>query len=284
MPLTLRKPSQELIDLVGALGGTWHGRSAMCRCPAHADRTPSLSIRQGDRGILVTCFAGCSREAVLRELRRVPVRRHYPYRDAPTSGSGNAIHLWHDALPLRGTPGALYLASRGLSDTSGALRFHPNCPCGPKPRTAYMPALIAAVRDDNGIVAIHRTFLDPATSRLAPMEAPKRALGRPGGGAVRLGRANAGKLGLAEGIETALSVFKLFDVPCWAVLGNERFGTVAIPDDIAELHLFVDADSAGALAEHRARATHARDGRTIVTRCPPQDGEDWNDVLLASLT
>src|SRR3546814_20948719 len=57
-----RRPSQELIDLVGALGGTWHGRTAMCLCPAHADRTPSLSIRQGDRGILVTCFAGCDRE------------------------------------------------------------------------------------------------------------------------------------------------------------------------------------------------------------------------------
>src|SRR3546814_5684635 len=66
MPLTARRPSQELIDLVGALGGTWHGRTAMCLCPAHAARTPSLSIRQGDRGILVPCFAGCDREAVLR--------------------------------------------------------------------------------------------------------------------------------------------------------------------------------------------------------------------------
>src|SRR3546814_20036356 len=48
MPLTARRPSQELIDLVGALGGTWHGRTAMCLCPAHADSTPSLSIRQGE--------------------------------------------------------------------------------------------------------------------------------------------------------------------------------------------------------------------------------------------
>ena len=77
MPLTARRPSQELIDLVGALGGTWHGRTAMCLCPAHADSTPSLSIRQGDRGILVTCFAGCDREDVLRELRRIPIRQHY---------------------------------------------------------------------------------------------------------------------------------------------------------------------------------------------------------------
>src|SRR3546814_19020760 len=75
MPLTARRPSQELIDLVGALGGTWHGRTAMCLCPAHPDRTPSLSIRQGDRGILVTCFAGCDRDDVLLELRRLPLRQ-----------------------------------------------------------------------------------------------------------------------------------------------------------------------------------------------------------------
>lgn len=65
MALVVLKPSQDLVDLVGSLGGTWHGRTAMCLCPVHADRTPSLSIRQGNRGILVTCFAGCDREDIL---------------------------------------------------------------------------------------------------------------------------------------------------------------------------------------------------------------------------
>lgn len=40
------------------------------KCPAHADRTPSLSIRQGDDGrTLIHCHAGCSTEAVLRAGR-----------------------------------------------------------------------------------------------------------------------------------------------------------------------------------------------------------------------
>ena len=52
MPITAHRPEQRLVDLVGALGGTWHGNIAMCRCPAHADTTPSLSLRQGDTGIL----------------------------------------------------------------------------------------------------------------------------------------------------------------------------------------------------------------------------------------
>ncbi|HLW82620.1 MAG TPA: hypothetical protein VKS20_11345 [Candidatus Acidoferrales bacterium] len=37
----------------------------MTRCPAHADRSPSLSIREGSDGrVLLHCFAGCSLEAV----------------------------------------------------------------------------------------------------------------------------------------------------------------------------------------------------------------------------
>lgn len=38
----------------------------MARCPAHADKTPSLSIRIGRTGsVLLKCFAGCSRDAIL---------------------------------------------------------------------------------------------------------------------------------------------------------------------------------------------------------------------------
>ena len=35
-------------------------RGYHARCPAHSDRTPSLSIRDGERGLLVKCWAGCS--------------------------------------------------------------------------------------------------------------------------------------------------------------------------------------------------------------------------------
>ena len=35
-------------------------RGWRAKCPAHDDRSPSLSIREGDRGILLHCFAGCS--------------------------------------------------------------------------------------------------------------------------------------------------------------------------------------------------------------------------------
>jgi putative DNA primase/helicase len=45
-------------------------RGFMARCPAHPDRTPSLSIREGDDGrILVYCHAGCSTKSVLDTMR-----------------------------------------------------------------------------------------------------------------------------------------------------------------------------------------------------------------------
>ena len=86
-------------------------------------------------------------------------------------------------------------------------------------------------------------------------------------------------MGLAEGIETALSAMQLFGVPCWATLGNERFGLVTIPESVRELHLFVDNDPGGDLAEERAREAYSRAGRHITAIRPTNLDEDWNDVL-----
>lgn len=37
----------------------------MCRCPAHQDRTASLSVAEIDGRVLLHCFAGCEPDAVL---------------------------------------------------------------------------------------------------------------------------------------------------------------------------------------------------------------------------
>jgi len=84
---------------------------------------------------------------------------------------------------------------------------------------------------------------------------PKRALGSLGSGAVRIAPAVQGRLGLAEGIESALSAMQLFGIPCWATLGNERFGLVSIPESVRKLFLFIDNDAGGSLAEHRRLVT-----------------------------
>lgn len=51
------------------LGARRCGNSWVARCPAHLDRSPSLSIAEGNDGrVLVKCFAGCPTQAVLEAL------------------------------------------------------------------------------------------------------------------------------------------------------------------------------------------------------------------------
>ena len=58
----------KLLDRLRKVQSRGHGQYMAC-CPAHEDRTPSLSIRDaGDGRILVNCLAGCSIEDVLSSI------------------------------------------------------------------------------------------------------------------------------------------------------------------------------------------------------------------------
>ena len=43
-----------------------------CRCPAHDDKQASLSVREGDKGIVIKCFAGCSLDSICGRLGMKP--------------------------------------------------------------------------------------------------------------------------------------------------------------------------------------------------------------------
>jgi hypothetical protein len=193
----------------------------------------------------------------------------------------NAVRLWKQAHGIAGSPAATYLAGRGVKTSSPELRFHPCTPLGSGGSVRFLPAMLAAVRTDLGVIAIHRTFLAPDGDGTAVVEGAKRALGNLGTGAVRLGWPFEGKLGLAEGVETALSVVQLFSMPCWAALGNERFGAVSISESVTDLYLCVDADAGGEIAEARARRLYADRPVRLHVRRPEVAGSDWNDVLRA---
>lgn len=280
-------------QIVERLSGTWRRGKGMCCCPAHDDRTPSLSVKLGHKAILFHCFAGCSTADVIAALDRVGVRTRDLFdptriavaeRYSPDRATDNARRLWQDARALAESPAATYLKSRGLAHLPSALRFLERTPLGPKGNVKFLPAMLAAVTNEAGLIAVHRTFLEPTRPALARFERPRRALGSLGIGAVRLAPPSDGRLGLAEGIETALSVMVLFTIPCWATLGNERFGLVAIPESVRELHLFVDHDAGGRVATERALKAYAHPDRRILTRVPETPGFDWNDVLQARQT
>lgn len=277
-------------EIVERLHGVWRRGKGMCCCPAHDDRVPSLSVSLGRTAILFHCFAGCTSEAVIEALDRQgvpsrdlfsgPAERSSERTTGPDLGRA-AFRLWLSATALADSPAQAYLANRGITVTSNQLRYLHRTPLGAGSAVRFLPALLAAVTIDARIIAVHRTFLDTATNRLARIDRPKRALGSLGHGAVRLAPPSDGKLGLAEGIESALSAMQLFGIPCWASLGNERFGLVTIPESVRELHLFIDNDAGGALAEARALAAYAAPGREIVSHVPATSGFDWNDKLTA---
>src|SRR5262245_15589577 len=115
----------------------------MARCPAHDDRTPSLSIRDADGGkVLARCHAGCDQEHVIAALRgrglwadgssrpfsRNVYRTPGKLKPAPddTRRSVAALAIWESASPAQGTPVEVYLASRGIRLAAPVtLRSHP---------------------------------------------------------------------------------------------------------------------------------------------------------------
>jgi len=275
MTLIANRPSQHMVDLVGALGGTWHGNSATCRCSAHADGTPSLSIRQGDRGLLVTCFAGCDAADILRELDRIPLGRRY---EAPApgkaTGTANIDRLWNKAGAVSGNLAERYLASRCLLPAPTDVRFHPRCPLGPKPTTVFKPALLVGVREGQRLVAFQRIFLGPAGGY-----SQKATLGTLGTGAWRGGGLGP-TIGLAEGFETARAWSQIRGLPCWATLGSRRLDIITIPDSVTRLILAGDNDLAGRRAVSRSIARYATDNRVIEVDFPVGH-KDWAGALEA---
>jgi phage/plasmid primase-like uncharacterized protein len=143
----------------------------------------------------------------------------------------------------------------------------------------FFPTMVAGVQDADGkVIAVHRTFLQPGGRGKAQVNRPKMVLGTLDDGAVRLAPAEKA-LGLAEGIETALSAMQLFEIPVWAALSCGRFASVAIPDDVVELQIFADNGAEGLEAADRAARHFASLGKRVFVRPPHPRFSDWNDAL-----
>lgn len=259
----------------------------LCRCPmrdhgkGRGDRNPSLSIAEGDTAILVNCFAGCATRDVLDELRRrgilvddrpiAPPRKASPRSEPVHRPDAGAVAIWRAAVPGAGTVVEDYLARRGI-----ILPVPPSLRLGRTGRDGL--AMIAAVQaPDRQVIAVQSTALTPEGAK-ARVAMPRLTTGAMGRGAVRLAAATE-VLGLAEGVETALSAMQLSGVPTWASLGGQRLAKIAVPADVRELHLFGDNDAAGRLAAETAADRYTRDGLTVHLRWPPDRFGDWNDAL-----
>lgn len=66
--------------IASALGGRRAGSQWCAPCPAHDDRSPSLSLRDEGGRVLVHCFCGCRQAEVIDALRS---RGLWPERERP---------------------------------------------------------------------------------------------------------------------------------------------------------------------------------------------------------
>ena len=256
----------------------------MVCCPCHQDSTPSLSISDGQDGVLlVNCFSGCDPVEILRALNGQGLSEPSTKPPSPClhhrDNGRAALDIWHEAGPAAGTPVERYLRRRGITlPVPASIRFHPGLKHGPT--GLVLPAMVAAVQSpDRRICAIHRTFLTEYGDK-ANVLTPKMALGPFGAGAVRLAKAGS-LLGLAEGIEDALSAMQLCDLPCWASLGGVRLARVDLPCEVREVHIFADGDEAGREAAAKAVRRFRREGLEARAFLPPNGAKDMNEVLMA---
>jgi hypothetical protein len=285
---------------------TGNGYLIPCPVPSHGkgkgDRHPSLTIADGDRGLLVKCHAGCDSLDVLAELREVvgeeraePARAPKPVRSEPSERFDTLAswgeELWQSCKPIEpGDPAGRYLAARGcaLPHPEGDLRWHPELKHGPSGSVG--PALVALVTDAHDAdvrLSLHRTWITgDGSGRKAPVDPPRMLLGkhRKAGGCIRLWPDEAVHfgIGLAEGIETALTMARSF-APVWACIDAGNLGAFPYLYPLESLTVCVDHDPAGI----KAFATLARRwwsegiaaGAMVDIRkvTAPRAGDDLND-------
>ena len=276
-----------------ALGGRKVGGGWTARCPAHDDRTPSLSIRDTvDGKVLVRCHAGCEQEQVVAILRsrglwtsnrpRSHRKQRLSVRGKPdqddTKRTEVALAIWQATTSAGNTVVESYLASRGLHlPPVSTLRFHYSLR---HPSGGIWPVMVALVTNgtDGTPLAIHRTFLARDGAGKAPVESPKMMLGPCCGGAVRL--APPGDvLMVGEGIESSLAAMQATGRPAWAALSTSGLRTLDLPEDVRAVIVLADGDDAGEAAARDCAWRWKRQGRHVRIARPPQ-GMDFNDLLV----
>ena len=262
-----------------ALGGKWQGSFGLCRCPVHADRTPSLKVSNDERksdGIDVHCFAGCDWRHVKAELNRQGLLLEFtPNKletltapkvliQRPVSGPDEdaeaakklkrAETIWRTAVSLQGTLGSRYfIEHRGLDiaalDLSHALRFHSD-----------LCAVVALMTDPltNQSCGVHRTFLNKEGAKRDRM-----MLGKQGVVRVSPDEAVTYGLGIAEGVEDALAILISGWKPVWAATSAGSIARFPVLSGIEALTIFPDNDEAGRKAAKACATRWTAAGREV---------------------
>jgi hypothetical protein len=245
-----------------------YGGNYLVPCPAHEDDSPSLSLRDGDRRLMVHCFAGCSPGDVYAAIRRKGHKLLEPGETAPKPVRGSseyerrqhdkAAWLWSRRKPIAGTIAERYQRqTRGITcPLPATLAFLP--PLKPEHHPAMVAAFGLVDEPEPGVLgkphevgSIHLTLLKPDGSGKIEQtrEQPdKLIIGSPLGRPIVLAPPND-LLGLAitEGIEDALTAHAATGLGAWAAGAAGFMPKLAdtLPSYIEAVTIFAHADEAG---------------------------------------
>ena len=200
----------------------------------------------------------------------------------------NALRdVYTASAPIQqGDLAATYLEARGVGEIAypKSLRFAASLRDG---EGGVRPAMVALVgrHGEDRMDTIHRTYLRQDGKAKAEMVAPRKLMPGPlpdGACVILSDWTGSGAIGIAEGIETALSAGALYDLPVWAAINSTMLAKWTPPEGCDEVVIFSDHDAnfAGQAAAYRLAHRLALTGIEVHVRMPDSAGMDFNDVVL----
>jgi putative DNA primase/helicase len=262
----------------------WSGpRRQACFICSRSERDRTMGVTVDDLGGRAHCFR-CGFKATTRaDAPTMP--RVLPQRLAPRETlSDYGRDLWAACRPVSG-PARAYLEARccAIPPADGDLRWHPALKHPPSGHVG--PALVALLTDATTREprTLHRTWVRP-DGRKADVDPPRMQLGghRKAGAVCRLwpDEAVALGLGVAEGIETALSLAHAFQ-PVWAAIDAGNLATLPVLDGVESLTIGADNDEShtGQRAAEGCARRWAEAGREVRIVLADAMGDDLNDEV-----
>ena len=193
-----------------------------------------------------------------------------------------------DYGPLKGSPGEEYLLSRGITLLpQKGIRF--SFSEWEAEKKTYHTAMVSALTDDRmKIRYFHKTFLPIRVKKifreetLIPGNCPTCGKTQDEPLSIKLFNCDA-TLGIAEGIETALSATQIYDVPTWATATAGYLRKFIAPPAVNHLIIFADNDKNGtglaAAFECGNKNIMSNNNISKVTIKTPTEVKDFNDML-----
>lgn len=234
-----------------------------------------------------TTMTPAQRAAFARQVAAAAAEREAQQRAAWATNAQRIKMLWVECVPLaHGDPVTTYLQRRGLGalrPLPACLRLHPGLPYwhdGTKLGT--FPAMVAPLTAPDGrMVALHRTYLTP-DGRKADVPEVKKLTGTAGplaGACIPLYGPDRGRIGIAEGIETALAARLGSGVPTVAAYCAGNLAAWRWPAGVRRLVIFGDSDPKGREAAEALRLRAVASGLYCDVLTPQAEGRDWADVI-----